>query len=348
MSLVVLKGKGARTLAKAAPVVVSTTSGNGKGKRRARKKSSTQGAGTSSPASDMMRLTRDYFNSLVDPFNNSGTKLGWGCLVNSTITTLYLRASTTANADGTVALAVYPNAKGLVTVANGGQAVSFATSASKQDATDQAAISANFSMGRVISMGLRAFPNLAATSAPGQIGVGAIPGSNFSLFEALTPADLLAFPTSRTGPAIAGGVATGRPQDVDSFNFQTQVVAGTGYAGTTDFPFSIPYIAMTGVGNATIVWFEAVVNIECIQILQHSSVGIGTQPTTKTLSDYWASVEKMYGYIRNFLPSPSTIGTVIGAAAPAVLDYLSPQGTAKKTAAFNYGQPVTGFRFGVV
>jgi hypothetical protein len=285
------------------------------------------------------KLMMDYARSLADPFKSSGCKLGWGCLISTTLQTLYVRANVASNADGSLAIALYPNAKNMLTIANGGAAVSFATSATKLDATDQAAITANFGQGRVVSMGLKAFPNLAQTTSPGTVQVGAIPGSNVTLFEALTPNDLVSAPTSTMGPGIAGALATSRPQDTDSFNFSTSVVNGTGFVTTTDFPHSIPYLSFSGIGNATTVFIEAVVNIECIQIVQHSSVGIATEPTTRSLSDYFPSVESMYSLVRPLLPNSGVIGTIAAQAGSQVLNYLTESATTNRARSLQYQNP---------
>lgn len=254
-------------------------------------------------------LTRSYINTLSDPFEHSAIPLGFGALVPTRISTLYIRTSVASNADGTLALMVYPNAKGILQTASGLN-TSFATTAIAADAFDLAAINANAGSGRVVSMGIKAYPNLAATAVPGQTICGAIAGSTFTLSQALTTADLVALPSSHIGKGYEGGVACSRPQDTDSFEFYPQVVGATGFATTTQFPCSVPYVAFTGIGNATSVFIEVVVNIEYIEALQHGSapMGIGGSNRLPTLASEWNNIEHLWSSIRDILPDPGRIG----------------------------------------
>jgi hypothetical protein len=256
------------------------------------------------------KLTRQYIETLADPFEHSGVPLGFGALVQTRISTLYLRGNTAANADGTLALLVYPQTAGLLSIANGGSAVSFATSAAVSNATDYTAILASAGAGRVISAGIKAYPNLAATASPGQCAVGSIPGSTFALSQALTPADLIVFPTSHIGKGYEGGVACGRPQDTDSFSFYPQMVNATGFLTTTPLPCSIPYVSFSGIGNATTVFYEVVVNIEYVESLQHNAAPIGMGGTTNvaTLASEWTNLETMWSYVKGILPDPGRTG----------------------------------------
>jgi len=67
--------------------------------------------------------TLEYCKSLADPFEFSGPRLGWGCMVPTNVVQAYVRGSTTANADGSVSLMMLPNPSTIVQVANGGLAV---------------------------------------------------------------------------------------------------------------------------------------------------------------------------------------------------------------------------------
>lgn len=247
-----------------------------------------------------MVLTQSYADSLADPFTHQGPKLGWGCLVPSTMTTCYLRAAATANADGTLVLIAVPNAKNMARAGTGGAAVALNGAA---DAIDQAAVTASFGSGRVVSLGIRAFPSIAATAAPGASYSGALEGTNTTLLTAMTPADFVAFPQSHVGIASNGAVATGRPQDTDSFRFANEVVDGTGWAGADELPFSCPYIAFQGLPASAVVYYEIVMNVEGLVLTKHSSAGLA-QGTTfgDTLSQTWASFEQMYHAIAPYLP----------------------------------------------
>jgi hypothetical protein len=225
-------------------------------------------------------------------------------MVPSTQATIYVKGTAAANADGSLAIAAFPNAKGFFQYANGGAAVAF-TGGGAADAADQSAIASNFSMGRIISIGIKAIPSIAATSAPGFSYSGAIEGSNVTLFQALTPNDLASFPTSIQGIASVGARAVGRPQDTNSFAFSTAVTNATGFTSTTAFPTSIPYIAFLGLPASAVVGYELVANVELLEITQHSSAGVGmSKGIGETLASYWPSFEKLWSYIQPALPPP--------------------------------------------
>jgi hypothetical protein len=246
-----------------------------------------------------MRVTREYIDSLNDPFENEGPKLGWGCLVPTQRVRIYARTTAVANADGTLALLAIPSAKGVLRYANGGAAV--ATNGSS-DSIDLSAISSNYGSGRVISIGIRAFPSIAATDAPGACYAGALEGMNTTLLQALTPNDLVSFPQSAMVIGDQGATAVGRPQDVNSFAFANEVVDGTGWAGTAEYPFSIPYLVFAGLPASTPVRYEIVVNIEALAITQHSSAGITTGTESgSTLASAWSSAEQMWNFAKKYL-----------------------------------------------
>jgi len=232
-------------------------------------------------------------------------------MVPSNIVTAYVKGSTAANADGTLALALSPNPSQFLQIANGGAAVSFTTSATNVQATDAVAIDANFASGRVISGGIRAYPNIPMTAAPGACYVGAIPALQQSQVFALTPADLAASPFLKQFRAYEGGTSVTRPQDTVSFDFQTKVVsASTLFANADDYPVSTPFICFTGIGNATSVFYEAVINIEVISKSVHGSTALSFNDKTAAgrLSDFWPSVEKMWSAVKPVIASAGRYG----------------------------------------
>lgn len=267
-------------------------------------------------------LTSAYVASLNDPFENQGVKLGWGCMVPTNLVTAYVKGSTAANADGTLALALLPEIKDMLIVANGGAAVDFATSATKLDATDQVAINANFTEGRVVSLGLRAYPNIPMTAAPGAVYVGAIPGLDAQELNAMTPNDLSASPFLKQFRAYEGGTAIGYPEDTRSFEFEEQAV-GPDSGGATmlssgaDLNRSTPVVCFTGIGNASLVYFEAIINIEVIARSTHSSsaMSFNDKAPSGKLSDFWPSVEKLWSSVKPYLASAGRYGAQAALAA---------------------------------
>jgi hypothetical protein len=231
--------------------------------------------------------TGDYIKSVNDPFEHQGCRLGWGCMVPSTLVTAYVKGSVAANADGTLALSLQPNMATMVVYGNGGAAVSFATSAAGVAASDAAGINTNYTVGRIVSGGIRAYPNIPMTTAPGACYVGSIPGLTFTQLNALTPNDLSTSPYLRQFRAYEGGTAVSHPEDVDSFAFNTKIVStAVPFAGNDDEPNSNPLIAFVGIGNATLVFYEAVYNIEVIAASTHgnTALGIGNDLSNNKLS----------------------------------------------------------------
>lgn len=308
----------------------SKTNGSNNNKKRSAQRSRPAGK-TLMAKSPAKPVTQQYLKTLADPFEFAGVPLGFGSLVPTRISTIYLRGSTAANADGSLALAVFPQAYATLQIADGGAAVSFAGSGANVSATDLTAISANYGSGRLVSIGIKAYPNLAATAVPGLVVAGAVPGSDLTLFQALTPNDLVSFPTSHVGKGYEGAVACGRPQDTVSFEFYQQVVNATGFLTTTDFPCSIPYVCFEGIGNATLVYYEVTINIEGIETLQHSAAAMGMgMDNARTLASEWVSLEAMWSSVKVSLPDPGRIGydilsgtgtTVKGLSGGGNLDY---------------------------
>lgn len=299
--------------------------------------------------------TPEYIASLCDPFEHSGTKLGWGTLIPTRVEQAYLRGTTTANADGTLALAAAPSAKGMLYVGNSGGAAGFG---SNVDASDLTAITGNFTDGRVISLGIRAFPSIAATAAPGYVYAGALPGMTNNTLAACTTADLTAFPTSHMSIGYDGACATGRPVDPSSFLFSPLIVNGSGWPSTTTtvIPFSIPYIAFQGLPAGATVAYEVVLNFEGTTLLAHNATALGMGEDTtgsKTVSDEWSSVEQMWHAVKPALPPPgrpfewsSVIDGAAALAGGAIGGYFG--GTAGAGVGSNIGrslsQLVTGPR----
>jgi len=148
------------------------------------------------------------------------------------------------------------------------------------------------------------------TTAPGAVYCGSVPGLTFAQQQALTTADLAASPYSRQFRSYEGATATIRPEDTYSFAFNTKIVSSTtNFATTDDLPVSNPFVSFVGIGNATVVFYEAVINIECIVASLHSgtALGIGTE-WGRRLSDAWSSVERMWTTVKSILPESGTYG----------------------------------------
>jgi len=276
-------------------------------------------------------ITGAYIRTLSDPWQYSGVKLGWGTMVDTTCAQAYVRLTGTSNADGSFAVFALPfistitdttssNTYSLVSRLQGGLAV--ATSSLYAPA-DQAAIQANFGSIRPVSIGVRAYPNLALTVAPGQCFTGALPSMDLQTFAAITVNDLIAFPTTHESIGVNGGSSTGRPIDADSFEFSDDfLLAGeadsaVGTDPTTHIPMSIPYVAFAGIGSGTSVFIECVYNFEGTPKTMHSAAPLGVnenQGPTPTMASMWSNVETMWNSVKNVLP-PSGRPTFTAATA---------------------------------
>jgi hypothetical protein len=250
-------------------------------------------------------LTKAYFNTLTNPFRHQGVKLGWGSMAPTAIQSAYLRGTITANADGSAALLAIPCAVGLLMTKTAGAAVATTVRA---DATDAGPLDTNFTAGRVISLGIKAYPSIAATDAPGICYAGALEGQRVAILDAMTPADLASFPQGEQSIASLGASATGRPQDPRSFQFEVQAVNSSGFAAGsgTQLGFSIPFISFIGLPASAVVAYEVIMNVECMAMAEHSGAGLAiTDDYSDKLSAYWPSFEQMWSKVQPYLPSPA-------------------------------------------
>jgi hypothetical protein len=265
-----------------------------------------------------MSLAAAYSNTLNDPFECEGVRLGWGCLVPSTVATAYLRTTLTSNADGSFAVVALPapgapaGGGGILYYNNSGSSTATWTGLA---ATDVAAINGSFGAGRVISMGIKAFPSIAATAAPGASFAGALVGQSLNTLSALTPNDLEALPDSQMGIGSNGATSTGRPVDTTSFEFFPAMTNAVGFAAAAVFPYSMPYVCFEGLPASSPVVVEIVINFEGLQLNTHAASGLGQgESYGDVLSASWASVEQLWQHIRPALTQVAK-NTVASAAA---------------------------------
>jgi hypothetical protein len=297
-------------------------------------------------------LTAAYFKTLVDPFENAAPKLGWGCMVPSQVTQGYARFNEATNADGSIAIIVLPCITSGIQVNNSGSTGVTWVPASYGNGP---AINANFSEGRVVSVGVRVVPDLAMTSPPGAIYTGATVASNWNNVLSLSPNDFKNLPTTHMSRGYDGGSSTGRPVDPDSFTFFTYVVNASGFGGDAtsqdaSLPFSVPYIVYQASTSAAIQMIvEVVINIEATQIIGHTVSTImpddgNAQPR---LCDYWPSFESMWGRIRNSLPHPGRAGEAAAASDESYISaLLSGVGSVGRQGAYQAGRLVGSSLFG--
>jgi len=254
------------------------------------------------------QTTVDYFKSLVDPFECSPPKLGWGCMVPTTVSQAYIRASFTTNADGSGAIMLVPSATGGILVNTSGLS---GTTWANVNFANSSAVASNFGEGRVISMGIKATPNIALTSVPGMVYAGAFTPTTYVNLITLSPSDLVSAVTSHQSISTNGATATGRPVDPDSFTFLAPIVSTSNWTAAansgTSLPFSIPYICFSGLPTLSTVFYEVCMNFEGTPITSHNAstvIPAAADSYEPKLSDQWVSPEQVYNKMKPFLPHP--------------------------------------------
>jgi len=256
-----------------------------------------------------MACTLEYFKSLVDPFEFGGLKLGWGCMVPTTAAQAFFRGTIAAATDGSLTIAVLPCVTDGILLYNSGLAVVGSTGISFSNAS---AITANCGEGRVVSVGIRAFPNIALTSVPGVSYSGATVATTVNQINTLATSDFVALPTSHQGIGTTGATSTGRPVDPESFVFKAPVVDALGWTNVTinstrSLPFSVPYVSFVGLPTTTLMFVEVCLNIEATQVIAHASQTIlpdeGISPA-RTVGDEWPVPEALHRLAAPFLPKP--------------------------------------------
>jgi hypothetical protein len=214
------------------------------------------------------QYARTFASALIDPWEAGPMKLGFNCFTETVLATAYLRSSFVVNADGTFALVLVPSATGMVlSNISGSAGVTWVQS----DASNRAAVLVQGTEGRVTSGGIRLFALFPETSAPGVLFGGLIPTTNVSLLTAMAPVSFTTLSSAEVGIGSKGARAVLLPQDPDSYVFSTPTV--TGYTTTVPITSSIPFITGTSFPVGTVIWYEAVLNLELLPSVSSGSVG---------------------------------------------------------------------------
>jgi hypothetical protein len=253
-----------------------------------------------------------YANTLNDPFTHGPMRLGWGTLLPTLTATAYYRATINANADGSFAIFLGSYLAGAtggpIWYNNGGAATTGYTAASWNNLTP---LNAAINGGRVVSLGLRAMPQVAATSAPGQCYAGCLPAATtYGTATTVSPSSYSAQPYFRWGRADHGATALGRPFDTTSFAMYTSF---DNLPQTNQMYFGCPIIVFLGLPASCPITIEAVMNFEGTMELTSSTTfleetGQGTNANTITLSSEFASIEQSFNAVRKLLTPSGVIG----------------------------------------
>jgi hypothetical protein len=295
---------------------------------------------------DLGRMLIDaYVKTLNDPFSYGAVKLGFGTFTGSTVATAFQRFIFQMASDGTMGFVMWPTVG-----ANGGYTCSYNTNGATSNSwtpnssysyPNESTLNALFAEGRVVSGGIRAYPMIAGTLAPGLVYAGACPDSNHTSFNNNeTINSLIGEPYLHAGPAPYGAQALIRPLDNDSFAMTTASIIG--YA-TNQLSFnSNPVIAFTNcstqnTSTTTNVLIEMVVNVEgdydnFSVASAISGPRLGDQDDQ--LSNYFPSIESVWGAVRKLL---APAGCVFASEA-------APHSAAQRAAHHSFRMPLRSQR----
>jgi len=256
-----------------------------------------------------------YLATLNNPFEYGGMKLGYDCYVASDLSTAYVRGSFIVNADGTFSIVFCPNVTYLVSYNNQGAATTTYTTLS---ATNSGTIVSNYGSARVVSGGVRCFPN----TGPGatNIGVmyaGSIPNISKGGMVSLSPSVLTTLPQSEMGVGVHGACFLTRPVDNDSFVFSINPLSvTTSLVGTT----SSGFITGAGFPAGTVIYFESILNLECLAGGLSGSVAVSSnRPNPEpTASDYFPSPESLLAKLRPYIADAAVMDFAEAAVKTAV------------------------------
>lgn len=292
----------------------AATSQVGKRRRRLRKRLATPRVGPG--------MLRDYYQTLEDPFEYGPIRLGYDCYVPTAKATAYSRSSLTVNADGSFGLALQPSIVSSLLKNVAGAGVATWTT---NNMFNYQAIQGQGSEARVVSGGMRVIALFPTTAAPGVLFSGVLPDYSRTYMVASTISNLAQYAGMEISPGTRSSAVTIRPKDNDSFVFRSETVGG--YA-TTDIPVS-PMVCIVGQGfpAGTVVWYEAVLNLELLPGQDGNTLGISADsPPEPGLSDYFPSIESVMTRLRPLLGSAVTLDAAeIGlraAGMPAVAGAL--------------------------
>jgi len=257
-----------------------------------------------------------YLRSLNDPFQYDGVRLGYNTMVPTELATLYFRGVATCNSDGSwsaIALPA-PQVSGQAPVLNNPNGIG-STIWNVGPYSNAAAVSPIMNEFRVVSIGLRALPLVAAVSIPGIAYAGSIPITNFDNAAVMTSSALAALPTSVWSNSNDGVTVVGRPIDNASFEFRafTQPTS-------VNLPFSAPYVTFQGLPTGTRIIYEVCFNIEGIRDFTIGGVSAinahdSANSSGPTVSDYFPTFESAWKTLRGYLDNPASFTSDLDAAS---------------------------------
>jgi len=271
-----------------------------------------------------------YKRCVADPFDCPPVRLGFDTFVPTGIHTAYLRGSFNTNTDGSFDIVVLPNISSLVFINVAGNSTTpFWTMI---PAANAAAINSQIDMARVVSMGIRIFPQIPLTAAPGILSSGLSPRCSQTDFINFMGNNTFQrsnepynqFFLGRTGNTECNQVCW-RPTDASEFQFQDRsassfnIAAGvviapivtvsvlTDIIDTQGSFLHISGQALNGsVAPSVGIFYEVVLHIETTSSYPNISSDTGDDSNPKVCNDTSiSSLQSAYCMLANYLPAPS-------------------------------------------
>jgi hypothetical protein len=267
-------------------------------------------------------IMSDYIRTMTDPFECGPVKLGYDCFVNTVLATAYLRTSFTVNADGSFSVVLFPDATYFVGTNNA--ALASAPAFNLLPAANNAGINNQGTEGRVVSAGIRVIVLFPRTAASGVLFGGNIPNGTRASVVSLTTANFTGLADAELGLGSSGIRVLSLPQDNYSFEFNPNTLSGY---STSSLNRSIPFVAGQGFPAGSVVWVEAVMNLEILPAEGSGTVGINADDVpTDTLSQWVPSPEAAFRLVRPLMKP------VILDFAQGLLSASGPMGAAAASA----------------
>lgn len=278
---------------------------------------------------------RTFQTCLDAPFECPPVRLGFGTFIPTSLAAAYRRDSFTTNADGSFSLTYFPTATYPLywNRAGAGNAPFW----NATNSVNQSAITNQFGQARVVASGIRLFPMIAQTSAPGMIALGLLPssGSVDLLTSAMnvSPGVTFSLPSMTIHKAASGTAGAfevvWRPEDVTSWELDRGfALSAPGSVNNISGVFTAgidmgPYMAIAGLGlpPSTVIYYEFITHLECTQINSTGTVATGEfEAQTVRGEGQVPSLEMLYSSIVNNLgPASRAISDAIISASPTVM-----------------------------
>jgi hypothetical protein len=249
-----------------------------------------------------------YINTLKNPFEFPGIRIGFGCLTGSQLATGYFRDTFTASSDGYLGIFMFPALGPNALYVNNATGGSAAWNGSPY--SNYSALTPLMSECRIVSAGIKVLPLVPATGSPGVVYAGALPSQTISNMLASSLPTLIQSPFLELGYAATGASAVSHPVDMGSFIFSNNWVSipATNILSQN----SVPLIILAGLPAGCTVVCEAMMNVEYLPVsLGAAQVNPNSDfreaDSGPTMTSSYPSLEEMWSSVKRFVPTSATI-----------------------------------------